>query len=355
MDFSLFGIGFPQIMLILVIALIVFGPERLPGMARQAGRYVNELRRMTQDARGEIQNLTKELDIREDLNSVKADLLNIKNDLTATATGISKDFENIRKEVTLRDTDGNTMGAQLEQSTYSVTNTPAADGTDTLRVEENIQRETIIQDAIENTPATATEVISSTTSGSLEPGEAGEAIDGLATTAALNEPALRVINPARQRVINPARPRVINPARPMDTYNTQAEGLEPAELATTPDLTEATESTSVEGGLAQTPAVNLNGSVEAGAPETLAQAPAFPETTANPEAVPAYTFSGTPAAEFAVATPPPDQDWEESLEKTRQEFNERIDKLESQFMERLDRVEKLLGSQFIRAHQEQGG
>ena len=342
-------------MLISVIAMIVFGPERLPGMARQARRYINELRRMTQDARGEIQSLTRELDIREDLNSVKADLLNIKNDLTATATGISKDFENIRKEVTLRDTDGNTMGAQLEQSTYSVTNTQAADGTDTLRIEENIQRETIIQDAIENTPATATEVISSTTIGSLEPGAAGEVIDGLATTADSNKSALRVINPARQRVINPARPRVINPARPMDAYTTQAEGLELPELAAAPDTSEATEATSVEGGLAQTPEVNLNGSVEAGATETLAQASSVPETAPNAEAVPAYTFSGTPAAEFAVATLPPDQNWEENLEKTRQEFNERIDKLESQFMERLDRVEKLLGSQFIRAHQEQGG
>jgi Tat protein translocase TatB subunit len=342
-------------MLILVIAMIVFGPERLPGMARQAGRYINQLRRMTQDARGEIQNLTRELDIREDLNSVKADLLNIKNDLTATATGISRDFENIRKEVTLRDTDGNTMGAQLEQSTYSVTNTQAADGTDTLRIEENIQRETIIQDAIENTPATATEVISSTTIDSLEPGESGEVIDGLATTADLNEPALRVINPARPRVINPARPRVINPARPMDAYTTRAEGLEPPELAAAPGLTEATESTSLEGSPAQTPEVNLNGSVEAGAPETLAQAPSVSEAAPDAEAVPAYTFSGTPAAAFAAAPPPPDQNWEESLEKTRQEFNERIDNLESQFMERLDRVEKLLGSQFIRAHQEQGG
>lgn len=335
MDFSLFGIGFPQIMLILVIALIVFGPERLPGMARQAGRYVNELRRMTQDARGEIQNLTKELDIREDLNSVKADLLNIKNDLTATASGISKDFENIRKEVTLRDTDGNTMGAQLEQYTYSVTDTQAADGSEGVRIEENIQRETIIQDAIENTPATATEVLTSSSSG-----EAGEVIESAATSSELNEPPLRVINPARSGVINPARP--------MDSYTLQAAELEPAGLDATPGFT----------------GTNLADSVEDNAGQSLEAAPVVSEAACPPpepasdvsakaETIPAYSFVGTPAAAFAAS--PDGQDWEESLEKTRQEFNERIDKLESQFMERLDRVEKLLGSQFIKAHQEQGG
>src|SRR5690242_19834783 len=141
MDFSLFGIGFPQLMLIFVIGLIVFGPERLPGMARQAGRMINELRKLTQDARGEIQSLTKELDIRDDLNSVKNDLLNIKNDLASTAAGVTKDFESIRKDITLKNDQGETMGAQREQYTYKVTDAATADGSDAVKVEETITRE----------------------------------------------------------------------------------------------------------------------------------------------------------------------------------------------------------------------
>jgi sec-independent protein translocase protein TatB len=39
-----------------VIALIIFGPERLPGMAAQAGRLVRELRRMADGARSELQD-----------------------------------------------------------------------------------------------------------------------------------------------------------------------------------------------------------------------------------------------------------------------------------------------------------
>jgi sec-independent protein translocase protein TatB len=39
-----------------VIALIIFGPDRLPGMAAQAGRMLRELRRMAEGAKSELQD-----------------------------------------------------------------------------------------------------------------------------------------------------------------------------------------------------------------------------------------------------------------------------------------------------------
>jgi sec-independent protein translocase protein TatB len=39
-----------------VIALLVFGPERLPGIAAQAGRALRELRRMAEGAKAELQD-----------------------------------------------------------------------------------------------------------------------------------------------------------------------------------------------------------------------------------------------------------------------------------------------------------
>lgn len=163
MDFGLFGIGLPQILLIMLVALIVFGPDRLPVMARQVGRWVNDLRRMTQEARGEIQSLTKEIDIRDDLNSVKQDLLDIKNDLTLTGQGLVKDFDDIKqdikKEVTLVDEQGNLMGQQREQYTYEVKDISESGDGSALAVEETVKRETIIQEAVENTPGAGSEVV----------------------------------------------------------------------------------------------------------------------------------------------------------------------------------------------------
>lgn len=45
---TLFGIGPMELMVILVLALIVFGPNRLPEIARQIGKAVSEFRRTSE-------------------------------------------------------------------------------------------------------------------------------------------------------------------------------------------------------------------------------------------------------------------------------------------------------------------
>jgi sec-independent protein translocase protein TatB len=51
-----FGVGLPELALIAVIAVIVFGPDRLPDLARQAGRMVRTLRSFANQARDELRN-----------------------------------------------------------------------------------------------------------------------------------------------------------------------------------------------------------------------------------------------------------------------------------------------------------
>ena len=48
-------LSFTKLLVLAVIALVVFGPERLPSMAAQAGRMLRELRRMAEGARSELQ------------------------------------------------------------------------------------------------------------------------------------------------------------------------------------------------------------------------------------------------------------------------------------------------------------
>jgi sec-independent protein translocase protein TatB len=50
----MFGIGVPEFMVILVVALLAFGPDRLPDFARQAGRMVRQVRKFANSARDDI-------------------------------------------------------------------------------------------------------------------------------------------------------------------------------------------------------------------------------------------------------------------------------------------------------------
>ena len=50
----MFGIGLPELAVIVVIAVLVFGPDRLPDFARQAGRFLRQVRSFTQSARDDI-------------------------------------------------------------------------------------------------------------------------------------------------------------------------------------------------------------------------------------------------------------------------------------------------------------
>lgn len=45
----MFGIGFPELILILVIALIIFGPGKLPSIGSAIGKTVNEFKKSMQE------------------------------------------------------------------------------------------------------------------------------------------------------------------------------------------------------------------------------------------------------------------------------------------------------------------
>ncbi|MFC1915152.1 Sec-independent protein translocase protein TatB [Chloroflexota bacterium] len=60
MDF--FGIGAGEVILILIVALVVWGPKRLPEIARTLGRMTRGLRKATYDLTSQV---TKEIDLQE--------------------------------------------------------------------------------------------------------------------------------------------------------------------------------------------------------------------------------------------------------------------------------------------------
>lgn len=58
----MFGMGMPEILLILAIALIVIGPKKLPELAKSLGRAINEFKKATNELKASVE---AEYDLKE--------------------------------------------------------------------------------------------------------------------------------------------------------------------------------------------------------------------------------------------------------------------------------------------------
>ena len=71
----MFGIGLPDLLVIAVVALLVVGPDKLPGLAKSLGKGFQEFRRATDDVTESIKDTLKPDDIKKDVDDLKDSLL----------------------------------------------------------------------------------------------------------------------------------------------------------------------------------------------------------------------------------------------------------------------------------------
>ncbi len=104
----MFGLGFPEIIFILIVATIILGPEHMPRAARAIGRWSAKLRSA---ATSFETALTEDEDFREvknDLHEIKSELKAARNEMVSArneVTDVSEEthqaFQKAREELTL--------------------------------------------------------------------------------------------------------------------------------------------------------------------------------------------------------------------------------------------------------------
>lgn len=71
----MFGIGMQEIIVILVVALLVVGPRKLPDLAKSLGKGLQELKKATDGVTETVRETLKPDEVKDDLNNIKDSLL----------------------------------------------------------------------------------------------------------------------------------------------------------------------------------------------------------------------------------------------------------------------------------------
>lgn len=72
------NVGFPELVLLAVVALLVFGPERLPELARNAGRALAKFRSETSRSVDELKKAADLQDLDRELRALSADVRGVR-------------------------------------------------------------------------------------------------------------------------------------------------------------------------------------------------------------------------------------------------------------------------------------
>jgi TatA/E family protein of Tat protein translocase len=77
----MFGLGVPELIVIFVIALVVFGPKKLPDLGRALGKGIAEFKRATEEVKETIETEVRSAENKVELEKIKADVEGIEAEI----------------------------------------------------------------------------------------------------------------------------------------------------------------------------------------------------------------------------------------------------------------------------------
>ncbi|AWH19438.1 twin-arginine translocase subunit TatB [Stenotrophomonas sp. ZAC14D2_NAIMI4_7] len=113
----MFDIGFSELLVIAVVALVVLGPERLPKAARFAGLWVRRARNQWDSVK---QELERELHAEE----IKRQMQDVRQSMQDTESLLRASGEAVRREATQAQQHGDALADEVRAPTPAAAQTP---------------------------------------------------------------------------------------------------------------------------------------------------------------------------------------------------------------------------------------
>jgi sec-independent protein translocase protein TatB len=92
----MFDIGFSELMIIGIVALVVLGPERLPKVAKQAGEWMGKLQRYVADVKSDINRQMEVAELRKMQEEVKDAARSIESSVQSSLNETKKELDSIQ-------------------------------------------------------------------------------------------------------------------------------------------------------------------------------------------------------------------------------------------------------------------
>ena len=95
----MFDVNFSEILVILVVALIVIGPDRLPAVARSMGQWMGRIQRFVSSVKQDVNRSMELEELRELERKVKAEAAALEQSAQQVGNDIKRETRQIGQEV----------------------------------------------------------------------------------------------------------------------------------------------------------------------------------------------------------------------------------------------------------------